>query len=246
MLDAKLESHDSEKWYSGVEKQASGIADALSVRLKSFSRRVQQIKEAPSALELLKDTASSGINGQALVGNLYSPIEQGVACLRVLLKSIEASMSTDGDQSPWIKQDVDRQWRLPNIFPENWRLLSLSIHITRLVAKKVDYDTDDVEEVDWENMIGKTFSDLTLRAISGASACRGLLHGKANLKKICAVGLAMFIEVEATTPSDGPKQMFFEKDPNSAFDAGKAITEGLWSELDMEEPSDRTVNPSTQ
>jgi hypothetical protein len=36
---------------------------------------------------------------------------------------------------------------------------------------------------------------------------------------------------KATTPSDGPKQMFFEKDPDSAFDAGKAITEGLWSEL---------------
>jgi hypothetical protein len=197
MLDVKLESHDSEKWYKGVvlHKTASEIAEALSVRLKSFAHRVEIIPEGPS-LSILKDTASSGsTSGQALVGALYSPIEQGVACLRILLKSVEAGMSSEGAKSPWIKKDIDHQWRLSETFPAAWRLLSLSVHITRLVARKADYK-DDIAAIDWETMIRKTFSDLTLRSLSGGSACRGLLYGEDNLKKVCALGLAMFIEIE--------------------------------------------------
>jgi hypothetical protein len=243
MLDAKLESDDSEKWYKGVvlQEKAHEIAEALSVRLKSFAHRVQAVPEG--SLSILKDTASSGsANGQALVGALYSPIEQGVACLRIFLKSIEASMSPEGNKSPWLKKDIDRQRRLSKTFPETWRLLTLSIHITRLVARKVDYK-DDIVAIDWENLIHKTFSDLTLRSISGASACRGLLHGEDNLKRVCALGLAMFIEIEGkltmdfngNVEADGiqatglPKQIFF--DQQLAVEKGKVITEKLWNEL---------------
>ncbi|KAF9479253.1 hypothetical protein BDN70DRAFT_701802 [Pholiota conissans] len=233
VLDAKLESPDWEKWFNGVEMRAYEIAEAFSVRLKSFAHRVHTIRKVPT-LSMMRDVANSPTTGgEALMGTLYShsPTEQGITCLRVLLKSIEASINPEGDKSPWIKQDIDRHWRTSEIYPPAWRLLSLSIHITKLVAREDDYSGDDAVEIDWKTLISKTFPDLTLRSISGASACRGLLHGQPNLRRICALGLAMFIETEASSTSDSPKMLFFERDSDPGVNAGKHITEKLWDEL---------------
>ncbi|KAF9480343.1 hypothetical protein BDN70DRAFT_618218 [Pholiota conissans] len=232
VLDGKLESHDSRKWYKGVEKHASEIADALSVRLKSFAHRVKMITEGPQSLSrILKDTVSSDSNGDAFVGTFYSPIEQGIACLRVLLGSIEASITYGTDKSPWIKQDIDRQWRVSKIFPATWRMLSLSIHITKLVAKKMDFKADDIAEIDWDNLIRKTFPDTPLRSISGASACRGLMQGEANLKRACAIGIATFVEIEATTPTNSEKQVEFEEhDWIMVTNASEVVTQKVWNE----------------
>ncbi|KAF8185984.1 hypothetical protein BJ912DRAFT_972510 [Pholiota molesta] len=245
ILDDKLESPDSTKWYRGVERQASEIADALSVRLQSFAHRVQTITVGPT-LSVLKHTAGSDTHSEdAFAGTLHSIVGQGITCIRLLSKMAEPSILSDDDKSSWITRDIDSQWRLSKLVPEACRLLLLSIHINRLVAKRADYDRDDIIEIDWEKILRGHFSDLGLRSILGASVCRGLLHGEKNVKRICAYGLAMIIEIEctsihyvhfdmmlietleATTATASPEPNFF----GPVDDMSKVIIERLWDEL---------------
>ncbi|KAF8195018.1 hypothetical protein BJ912DRAFT_162568 [Pholiota molesta] len=139
----------------------------------------------------------------------------------------EPSILSDDDKSSWITRDIDSQWRLSKLVPEACRLLLLSIHINRLVAKRADYDRDDIIEIDWEKILRGHFSDLGLRSILGASVCRGLLHGEKNVKRICAYGLAMIIEIESTTATASPEPIFF----GPVDDMSKVIIERLWDEL---------------
>jgi hypothetical protein len=182
-LNAKLESEGSKKWYKSEEDQNSALADALSLRLKSVAYRLQ---------------TTMITEGQAFIDSLSSPTAQGIICLRILLQFIEGS-TADNIGSSWINRDsINLQWRTSKTFPEAWRLLSWSIDITRRVAdsKVADFDENDIMAIDWDNMIRKTSIDPTLLSIAGVSAFRGLLEGKENVKRICALGLAMFLEVE--------------------------------------------------